>query len=102
MRRSAQRIDPPDARVRMRGTQQLAMGHSRQENVVREARLPGNLCASVHPASGHTDDTHFFFIVLRIFPAGLRQVFSIGHPYSRSPSVSRLAQNFRLFLAPRF
>src|SRR5580704_17494137 len=95
MRSSARRSDLPDARVRMWRTQQLAMCHARQKNVVREARLPGNFCASVHPASWHTDDTHFFFIVLRIFPAGLRQLFSIGHACSRAPFVSRPAAKLK-------
>jgi hypothetical protein len=40
----------------MRGTEQLAMSHSRQEDVIGKECLAGHLAACVNPPPGHTDN----------------------------------------------
>ena len=58
MGEGARHVDADDVGVRNRRSQQLAVHHPRQREVVREARLPGDLGARVDPPSGFPDDVH--------------------------------------------
>ena len=49
-------VDGHDARVRNGRAKELAVHHARQHDVVREARLAGDLRASVDAAAGRADD----------------------------------------------
>ena len=56
MRRRLRGVDPDDARVRMRRAQQPPVQHPRQDDVVGEPRLAGDLRAAVHAPAGLADD----------------------------------------------
>ena len=51
------RVHADDAGMRLRGAQQPAVQHAREDDVVGEARLPGHLGASVNPSSRLPDHT---------------------------------------------
>ncbi len=55
-RGGARRVDADDARVRVRGAQQLGVQHPRQHEVVGEPRLTGDLGAAVDAAPRAADD----------------------------------------------
>ncbi len=56
MRKSAREIDFADARMWMRRTKQFAVEHSRKDDVVGVAGLPGDFGAGVDPAAGFAND----------------------------------------------
>src|SRR5580658_5382313 len=58
MRRGSRGIDFSNTRVRMRRTQQLAISHARQKNIVRIPRLPRHFRACVDSSPRNTDDAH--------------------------------------------
>jgi hypothetical protein len=72
---SAGSVDLSNACVRVRGTQEFAVGHARQEDVVGKARLAGNFRAGIHPAARDADDTEFPAAGLRIFRGTFRRIF---------------------------
>src|SRR5580704_6820180 len=49
--------------MRMRRPQQLAIGHSRQKNIVRKTRLPRNFRARIHAPPWHTNHAQLFFFI---------------------------------------
>ncbi len=53
-------IDLRNARMRMWRTEEFAMGHSGQGNVVGEAGLARYFCASVNSSPGNADYTQGF------------------------------------------
>ena len=60
----ARRVDFSDARVRMGRPQQLRVRHSRQENIVGEARLAGHFRAGIDSASRDSDHAKFVSVGL--------------------------------------
>src|SRR4029077_10012076 len=57
VRRSARCVDFPDARVGMGRSQELAVRHAWQENIVGEARLTGYLGPGVDSSARNSDHT---------------------------------------------
>ncbi len=55
VRGGAQNVDAANARVRVRGAQELAVGHAGKGNVVGEAGLAGDFGAGVYAAAGVAD-----------------------------------------------
>jgi hypothetical protein len=74
---SAGSVNLSNARVRMRGAQEFAMGHARQEDVIGEASLTGYFCTGVHPAARDADDMEFRGVGLRIFRGMFQRIFLI-------------------------
>jgi hypothetical protein len=50
----------------MRRTQQLAVGHAGQGNVVGKTGLAGYFCAGVHATAWNTDHAQVFVVCSRI------------------------------------
>jgi hypothetical protein len=55
VRGGARNVDAANARVRVRGAQELAVGHAGKGNVVGEAGLAGDFGAGVYAAAGVAD-----------------------------------------------
>src|SRR5689334_18355715 len=91
----ARRIDFADARVRMRRTQELAVRHAWQKNVISEARLPGDLRAAIHTPPRYTDNPQAFIIRPRILrPWRLYRFFLLCHLVSSRSLINDRLQNF--------
>ncbi len=69
VRRGLRRVDAHDAGVGQRRPQQLAVQHARQDDVVREARLAGDLGAAVHAAPRAPDDGVWSALIAWSLPA---------------------------------
>ena len=74
------------------------MRHSWEEYVVREACLPGHLCASVHATARDTNDTQCFAVRSRILSEFFRWIFLIRHLTSRRAFVKQAAAESVLLL----
>jgi hypothetical protein len=60
-------VDTANARVRVRGTQELAVGHAGKGNVVGEASLAGDFGARVNAAAGVADYTEIAIVSVGLF-----------------------------------
>ena len=69
----AARVEGDDARVGKGRTEQAAVQHARQEEVVGEARLTRDLGPAVHPAPGPADEARLFESGL-VAPVGTRAI----------------------------
>ena len=75
----ARRVDFSDARMRMGRPQQFRVRHTRQENVVGEARLARHLRARIHSAPRDTDHAKLIPIGFWTFSGGLSRIPFIRH-----------------------
>ena len=93
----ARGVDFSDARVRMGRPQQLAVRHSRQENVVGEPRLAGHLRAGIDSAPRDADHAKLIPVGLWSISGCRSRVFFIRH----APSLGGLSAPSRYNLRYR-
>src|SRR5260370_309245 len=99
----ARRVDFSNARMRMRRPQQLAVRHSRQENVVGEARLAGHLRAGIDSAARDTDYAKFTPVGLWSFSGCLSAIlFTLPSPSRRGVPALVAPSTLQHFFVPPF
>ena len=79
MRQGAREIDAANARVRMRGAEELAVEHAGENDVVGKAGLAGDFGAGVDAAAGFADDTEIFGIGRGVAFGRVGRIFRFGH-----------------------